>query len=85
MNRAYSGLLKGVVMKFYINKFPVKYVVSTEGKAMDPIPEGTAFKVSGINYNMIDLMPVKDINCNPIGVDCAMLQFGFTESEYINS
>ncbi|MDD3814413.1 MAG: hypothetical protein PHZ02_07180 [Desulfocapsaceae bacterium] len=72
-------------MKFFINKFPIRGIYSTEGKPLSDIQEGNAFKISGINCNMIELQPVKNIGCQLILVGADMLDIGFTETDFIDS
>ena len=52
-------------MQIYVNKYKIKYCLAGPDRRDDKIPEGTAFTIDGINGNMIDMKPVRDIGeCN---------------------
>ncbi len=72
-------------MKFYINKYPIRYgLIDNDNKSVD-VPAGTAFQITGITGMCFELTPVSNIGKVNVGVDYNMLMTGFTESDFIDS
>lgn len=72
-------------MKFYTNKYPINDGYDNETKESRVLPQGTVFTIESINGNCFDMKPVQK-GVGTMGsylVDVAMLQIGFTESDYI--
>jgi hypothetical protein len=51
-------------------------VFSTSGDQLDNIVEGSVFKVIGINGGMLELMPVKKLDCHPVMITAEILALG---------
>ena len=71
-------------MKFYTNKYPIKYAIFKKDEPAKDLETGCIFTIDGINGDFVDLKPVSDIGVETVNVSCKMLEFGFTESDRIN-
>jgi len=72
-------------MRFFVNKYPIKYVVQVDrndaASEYKDLEAGNIFTISGIMGAMLELKPVGDIGVETLAVDPTMLQVGFTETE----